>query len=282
MNAPPRLVIFGAGALGRFLHSHVRAGANVTLLDRSAPTSASAAPEECDEVWICTKAYDAADALAAARGRFPGCRAASVFSNGLGLAEPCARAWGEPVGRVLCNFGVAPQPDGTVRLHGAPEFYLGLPEWPRERAARLRRALEGPGSRLTVCASPEAAEWKKALINIVVNPLCALARAKNGAVIEDAGLHDVARALLREARAVAAARGVPLSHASDTEVFAAIAPHAENRNSMLLDLEARRRTENEFLLGTMLRWGAEHGVPTPVTATIHALVEAAERRAGGG
>ena len=45
---------------------------------------------------------------------------------------------------------------------------------------------------------------------------------------------------------------------------------------MLQDVEARRQTEIDFLNGGIARFGQEHGVPTPLHATITALIKGVE------
>jgi 2-dehydropantoate 2-reductase len=45
---------------------------------------------------------------------------------------------------------------------------------------------------------------------------------------------------------------------------------------MLQDVEARRRTEVDFLNGGIAKFGKELGVPTPMHETIWALVKGVE------
>ena len=42
------------------------------------------------------------------------------------------------------------------------------------------------------------------------------------------------------------------------------------------DVEARRQTEVDYLNGGIVRFGREHGVPTPLNAAIQALVKGVE------
>jgi 2-dehydropantoate 2-reductase len=46
---------------------------------------------------------------------------------------------------------------------------------------------------------------------------------------------------------------------------------------MLQDVEAHRETEIDFLNGGIVRFGREHGVPTPLNEAILALVKGLER-----
>ena len=45
---------------------------------------------------------------------------------------------------------------------------------------------------------------------------------------------------------------------------------------MLQDVEARRRTEVDYLNGGIVEFGRRHGVPTPINESIWALVKGVE------
>jgi 2-dehydropantoate 2-reductase len=46
---------------------------------------------------------------------------------------------------------------------------------------------------------------------------------------------------------------------------------------MLQDVEARRPTEIDYLNGGIVRFGAEHSVPTPLNRAIRSLVKGLEQ-----
>jgi 2-dehydropantoate 2-reductase len=48
---------------------------------------------------------------------------------------------------------------------------------------------------------------------------------------------------------------------------------------MAKDLDAGRKLELDGIAGPVLRGGVRHGVPTPVTANLVAMIEARERKA---
>ena len=51
----------------------------------------------------------------------------------------------------------------------------------------------------------------------------------------------------------------------------------DHKASMLQDVEAKRQTEIDFLNGGVVRFGREHGVPTPLNEAVTALVKGLER-----
>jgi len=85
---------------------------------------------------------------------------------------------------------------------------------------------------------------------------------------------------------VANAEGVPLTREMVEDNIAAIAGLDKNgMTSMLQDMAAGRKTENDWFCGTVVRLGAKHRIPTPVCGTLSLLVqgcEAARARAAAG
>jgi 2-dehydropantoate 2-reductase len=98
-------------------------------------------------------------------------------------------------------------------------------------------------------------------------------------VCEDPELRRLVSGLVDEGKAVAAAQKIELDadpedlidHAAKREVA------YDHKASMLQDVEARRPTEIDYLNGGIVRFGAEHGVATPLNRTIWALVKGLEQ-----
>ena len=95
--------------------------------------------------------------------------------------------------------------------------------------------------------------WRKLMINVAINPICAIAGVRNGALAEDPELWHQAIEAMREAEAVAKASGVDLGD-SDSESYLrrVVESTAENRVSMLQDLMAGRKTEIDVLCGAVI------------------------------
>ena len=88
----------------------------------------------------------------------------------------------------------------------------------------------------------------------------------------------MSRALLDEARAVAAADGVSLDDAAIERVFVDTQTYRDNRGPLLQDLLRGVATEMPFLNAEVARRAGAHGVPALVNAVIARLVEHCERR----
>ena len=129
-----------------------------------------------------------------------------------------------------------------------------------------------------IAPSIAACEWRKSLWNLGISGLCAALGERNGAILDSPPLQALAREVLAEARAVAAAEGVTLTDAEIARVFTATRTTRDNRGAMLQDLMRGQATEMPFLNLAVARLAVRHGLFAPVNAVVARLVEHCERR----
>jgi 2-dehydropantoate 2-reductase len=123
-------------------------------------------------------------------------------------------------------------------------------------------------------ADLEAVLWEKLLINVGINPLTALLRVPNGALLELPEAWALAVSAGNEALAVARAAGVPLMVDPEDRLRQVCLATAANRSSMLQDVLAGRPIEIEALNGQVAARGRALGVPTPVNDLLTDLLRA--------
>jgi 2-dehydropantoate 2-reductase len=125
--------------------------------------------------------------------------------------------------------------------------------------------------------------WRKLAVNCAYNAVSGLTQATYRELAALPDVRALQQAAAREVIAVAEASGVSLS---PDMVLAAIeriaATMPAQRSSTAQDMARRRRSEIDHLNGFVVRRGRELGVPTPVNATLYALVKLAEAGYGGG
>ena len=245
----------------------VRAGASVD----------PAAMADRDAIVVAVKAFATAEALAPLRGVVqPHALIASV-QNGIDNVDDARAALpGYRIAGGSTMYGAIKLADGRVRpVVNRPTIFA------RDNAASptsddLAAAFRIAGLEASIVDDIAPVLWRKLLINAVINPLGALARRPNGAIVEDPELAALGRTLAEEAGAVACAAGIDLG---DPWPIAEAAAHATapNRNSMLQDGDAGRRTEIDAICGALVRHAELHGVAVPLTRTMLALVRARER-----
>src|SRR4029077_4851211 len=107
----------------------------------------------------------------------------------------------------------------------------------------------------------------------------ALTGLTHGRVCERPDLRALVTGLVDEGKAVAAAQGVELDADPQETICPAARPEVAygHKASMLQDVEARRQTEVDYLNGGIVRFGEEHGIPTPLNRAIWSLVKGLEQ-----
>jgi 2-dehydropantoate 2-reductase len=127
-------------------------------------------------------------------------------------------------------------------------------------------------------ADARPGQWRKVIFNASTNPIGALTGLTHGRVCERPDLRALVTGLVDEGKAVAAAQGIVLDADPEELIDHAARPDVAygHKASMLQDVEARRRTEVDFLNGGIARFGRELGIPTPLHDTITALIKGVE------
>lgn len=124
----------------------------------------------------------------------------------------------------------------------------------------------------------ETVVWEKVLNNCSFNPLCALTRSKMRNAIAGEHGRPILTQVVREVVAVANARGVALTYekAMDSLDNRSLVNMGDHFPSMTYDVREKRKTEVDFLNGTISRYGRELGIPTPMNDTLTLLIKALE------
>ena len=120
------------------------------------------------------------------------------------------------------------------------------------------------------------------IFNASTNPVGALTGLTHGRVCERRRLRALVSGLVDEGKAVAAAQGIELDADPEELIDHAARPDVAygHKASMLQDVEARRPTEVDYLNGGIVRFGDEHGVPTPLNEAVVALIKGMEAVGG--
>jgi 2-dehydropantoate 2-reductase len=122
--------------------------------------------------------------------------------------------------------------------------------------------------------SMNQAVWEKLSVNAVLNPICALYRVQNGALLEDR-FDALRQGLGNEVDAVAAAHGVLIPGGAEAAALAVAKATAGNVCSMLADVRRGVRTEVDTINGYVVSEADRLGLQAPTNkmmqAALHAL-----------
>jgi 2-dehydropantoate 2-reductase len=301
-----RFVIVGPGALGSVLGATLaEAGHQVVLLGRPSshldalrirglilttrngesrqidmqatddPTVVAGA----DVIIVLVKSGDTASAMQAIAPHIEEGSLILTLQNGLGNTARIRRALGRRA-RVLpgatSQAATRVGPGEVVHAGEGPTLigFLGLHDAPH--AQDLARVLSAAGWPAAATPDIKRAMWHKVAVNAAINGLTALGGFANGMIASDPDLLDSAEIIAEEAASVARAKGIELGGMRRAVLDTATAT-ADNRSSMLQDIDAGRRTEVEAIHGAILAAGKETGVDTPAIRVIAASIRAKER-----
>ncbi|MCE5338147.1 MAG: 2-dehydropantoate 2-reductase [Methanomicrobiaceae archaeon] len=212
-------------------------------------------------------------------------RPVASLQNGIGNEEVIACYTDTVIGgTVTTNFSVVGPGHVRVSSESAP-MRFGV--WSGDGGGALDRLIgiiRSAGIPVEADDDIRSGKWTKALLNIAVNPICALLRAPVG-VAADGDIQETVAGLIRETFAVAGAEGVrlPWATADDylTHLFGVQVPDfAAVYPSMYYDLRRGHRTEIDLLNGHIASLGERHGIETPHNRCIAGLVRYAEAHPG--
>jgi len=248
------------------------------VVGRPRATSDAGELPPCDVGIVATKAMHTEPAIASTAHAFAdGCVA--TVQNGLGNEEAIARHVERVIRGTTFPAGKLLEP-GHVQWDVKGDTTLGPYDkrTPLAEVERLADACTRAGMPASAVEDARGPQWRKVIFNASTNPIGALTGLTHGRVCERPDLRALVTGLVDEGKAVSAAQGIELDadpeelidHAARKDVA------YDHKASMLQDVEARRPTEVDYLNGGIVRFGEEHGVPTPLNAAIQALVKGVE------
>ena len=253
-------------------------GAGEVVGRMRATTDADELPD-CDFGLVATKSMHTASAVGDASPALEHASVASV-QNGVGNEEAIAERVGKVIRGTTFPAGRVVEP-GHVQWDVKGDTTLGPFEpspAPMEEIERLADACTRAGMPTQAVADARGPQWRKLIFNASTNPIGALTHLSHGRVCEREDLRRVVTGLVDEGKAVAAAMGIELDADPEDLIDHAAKPEVayDHKASMLQDVEARRQTEVDYLNGGIVRFGEEHGVPTPLNAAITSLIHGLE------
>ncbi len=296
-----KFLIVGPGAMGCLFAARLKkAGHDVTLLDHNekradlinrqgirvegilgeytvqVPLVTGEPNDVPDAVAICVKANETKQAL---KNIMPGIGPkACVFTlqNGLGNVEILQEIVGKDrtIGGITAE-GATLLGKGHVRHAGQGDTKFGSDVQIGDVLQKIVSAFNDAGFKTQAADNMNSLVWGKLIINVGINALTAITRLKNGRLPDVEGTMKIMETAVREAVAVAVAKGVVLPYPDPlARVIEVCRATADNVASMLQDVLKQRITEVEFINGAIVREGKALGISTPINQTLTSLVQA--------
>ena len=306
-----RVAVIGSGGVGGFVGGKLaKAGHEVAFLARGAHLEALRAhglrvksvegdfdlpsvvatdrPEElgpADLFLFTVKTYDTESAAASLKPLLQPGATVLTLQNGIDNHERIDAVLGSGValpGTIRIETSIA---EPGVISHTSKGYLIRFGEVgsdgaKSERVESLRAAFADAGLSVHVPRDMRVDLWSKFLLIVPFSGLTTLARATLGEILDSPELTATFEAVTREVAAIATAEGAHLGDDAVEKQMATVRGlHPEFKSSMQRDLERGKRLEIEALAGALVRLGQKHGIPTPVTACINAVLGLEDRRA---
>jgi 2-dehydropantoate 2-reductase len=205
------------------------------------------------------------------------------IQNGIGNVEKIASVVGPErvVGGITAHSFQMVGPSHIRYVGGAGHMHIGKVRGENTpRVQEVAAVLRQGGVEVEVNDSIQDFIWYKLMVNTPINAIAAITRFKNGELAESEGVRQLMMLVADEALAVAKEEGIRFlgeGHPLDA-CLAALRAAAENKASMLQDVEAGRRTEIDAINGAIVERAARYGIAVPVNETLVRLVKVIEAK----
>ncbi|HHC24511.1 MAG TPA: 2-dehydropantoate 2-reductase [Desulfobacterales bacterium] len=306
---PRSFAVIGAGPVGCIVAAFLaKGGYDVTLCDvvpdlikpatdpgiiiEGAENLQQAVPKTClsvddladhvpDEIFLTVKANATPLIASAIESFYKDGMYVISWQNGIDTELELANILGKKaVLRGVVNYGCGLAKPGHVLMpfHHAPHFIQELDPESGQAAQAIAQALTKSGLATERTDNIISMVWRKSVMNASSNPVCAvtgmtLAQALNDPIVFEA-VDDLAKECIK------VARGNEISLGWDYYPYCMnyMKSAGHHKPSMLMDIEAGRRTEIDYLNGKVIEYGRQAGVPTPCHTAIRSYVKGLESK----
>lgn len=206
-------------------------------------------------------------------GALHGCVVRSVDPEGsAAMRIPAERI----LGCVVYPACEVPSP-AVIRHVEGERFPVGeLDGTTTDRAVQVSNLFITAGLKSPILADIRSEIWLKLWGNLCLNPISALTGATLAGICADPYSRSLAVAMMEEAREVATKVGATFRVSIERRLDGA-AKVGEHRTSMLQDIDARRRTEVDALLGSVIELAKLTHTPVPRLESVYACMRLLER-----
>jgi 2-dehydropantoate 2-reductase len=251
------------------------------VLEVKAFTVVEHVKEKFDLILLTVKAYDTKEACLQAKSLMKDGTVFLCLQNGLGTEKVASEVVGvHNVLRGVTGNGALLKEPGIVEHTGKGETIIGeITGEKTRRAQTIAEIFTEANLSARVTDNITGAVWMKILVNAGINPLGALTGLRNGELLTVPELKEAVAETVAEGAKVVKKLGVKLE--SDDPValtFKTIELTAQNKNSMLQDIERRKRTEIEYINGAISKCGREMGLATPLNDLLTHLIKSLEKK----
>jgi len=203
------------------------------------------------------------------------------WQNGIDTELELSNILGKaPVMRAVVNYGCGLIGPAHVRIpfHHPPHYIQELDPASHPAAAGIAGALSKCGLDTEHTADIISMVWRKAVLNSCMNPVCAVTGLTMSRAMNDPIVYQTVDNLVKECLKVARANEINVGWDFYPHAMEYMGNAGDHKPSMLMDIEANRRTEIDFMNGKFVAYGSRAGIDTPYNHTLWTLVKGLESK----
>jgi len=203
------------------------------------------------------------------------------WQNGIDTELEIAKVLGKThVMRAVVNYGCGLVGPAHVKMpfHHPPHYIQELDPGSRTAAVKVAEVLSKCDLTTEHTEKIISMVWRKSVMNAAMNPVCAVTGLTMSRVMNDPIVYQIVDALAKECIQVARANEIDLGWDFYTYAMDYMRNAGDHKPSMLMDIEANRRTEIDFINGKFVEYGNRTGTQTPYNHALSALVKGLESK----
>ncbi len=236
-------------------------------------------PIEADYAIFATKAYDLINAAEKIAGIIPKNTGIITMQNGMECHIKISKIFGAERHAILSMYDAAFSFSlNQIRHTGKGKNILTSFQLTKD-LNEIKSILSKSGFDVRIEKEPFRVLYTKLFINSIVNPITAILGTKNGYLLYNQPSFTIVTLLIEELIEIANKINVSIEPDKfQKTVVKSIEKSAENKSSMLQDIEWKRKTEIEDILGYLLKIAKEYKVNTPNFNILYHLICAIQNK----
>lgn len=203
------------------------------------------------------------------------------WQNGIDTELELSKILGQgPVMRAVVNYGCGLVGPAHVNIpfHHPPHYIQELDPASHQAAAAIADAFCQCGLHTEHTHEIISMVWRKAVMNSCMNPVCAVTGLTMSRAMNDPIVYQTVDNLVKECLKVARANEINVGWDFYPQAMEYMGTAGDHKPSMLMDIEANRRTEIDFMNGKFVEYGQQAGIETPFNHTLWTLVKGLESK----
>ncbi len=231
-----------------------------------------------DVIYMCTKSTDSRAILEDIAALNPPKELLFVScQNGLDVEDQIKEVFGRKRAlRQVLNMGCCMSGPNEVTVSFFMQHYISDIPFGAVYAQQIANDLTASGFPTQVKTDYRVEIFKKAILNSSLGCFCAITRQTMSHVMERPDMYALVKQAVVEGIAIAHAMDISIQSDFVEQAMIYLGNGGNHKPSILVDIENKRKTENDYLCGKLTSYAEEYGVKCKLIPILSTLIKAIE------